>query len=314
MVYNALMTTKAVFFGVILIVWTGASSAHAWYPLLASRSILSRWPEPEIVGENRTHHLAAGETLMEVARRHGIGYHGIVRANPGLDPWRPGIGSEIIIARSGILPKGSGVGITINLPELRLYYVWQENGLYRVRICPIGIGREGWQTPEGLFYVLRKIEEPTWQVPMTIRQENPELPDYVPPGPDNPLGQFWIGLSVGKIGLHGTNRPYGVGRRVSHGCIRLYPEDIRSLYARVPLDTPVRILYQPVKLAEEDGLLFIEVHPDYLRRYDLTVDQVRHWPELNRWPGPVDVTALETALREARGLPVLIGLQKPSQH
>ncbi len=294
-----------------LLLWCfTASTVHAWYPLLASRSILNRWPEPEVIGENRTYVPEPGQTLMEVARRAGVGYQGIMQANPGLDPWRPGIGRAVIIPHAGIVPKESQPGITINLAELRLYYIWQENDLHRVRIYPIGVGREGWQTPEGLFRVVRKIEEPTWRVPVTIREESPELPEYVPPGPDNPLGQFWIGLSVGRIGLHGTNQPFGVGRRVSHGCIRLYPEDIRSLFARISLETPVRIIYQPVKLAHKDGLLFIEVHPDYLQRHDLTLDAVRQWPELSRWQGPIDATALDTALREARGLPVLVGLRK----
>jgi L,D-transpeptidase ErfK/SrfK len=304
------MTKKVILFGLLLLWCVAASTAHAWYPLLASRSILSRWPEPEVIGKNRVYVLGPGETLMEVAQRAGIGYQGIVQANPGLDPWRPGTSREIIIPRAGILPPESGLGITINLPELRLYYVWKESGRYRVRIYPIGIGREGWRTPEGLFEVLRKIEEPTWRVPMTIRQENPELPEYVPPGPDNPLGHFWVGLSAGKIGLHGTNRPFGVGRRISHGCIRLYPEDIKNLFARVSRKTPVRIIYRPVKLAEKDGQLFIEVHPDYLERLDLTADAVLKWPALRPWKGRVNTAALGRALQDARGIPVSIVLQE----
>lgn len=291
-----------------------AAAAQAGYPRPASMSILSRWPGPEVIGKNRLYVLRRGETLMEVARRAGVGYQGIVQANPGIDPWSPRPGTEIVIPRTGILPKESGPGITINLPELRLYYVWKEKGHYRVRIYPIGIGREGWHTPEGLFEVHTKIEEPTWRVPRTIRQETPELPEYVAPGPPNPLGLFWIGLSVGKIGLHGTNKPFGVGRRVSHGCIRLYNEDIRDLFARVSLETPVRVIYRPVKIAPQHGRLFIEVHPDYLQRFDLTVDAVRQWPELNEWKGHIDTPALGKALREARGLPVPIGFREKERH
>ncbi len=305
------MIGKVIFAELLLLWCLAASTAQGWYHLLASKSILNRWPEPEIVGENQTYVVGPGETLMEVARHTGIGYENVVQANPGLDPWRPGVGREIVIPRAGILPKASEPGITINLAELRLYYVWQEKGLHRVRVYPIGIGREGWQTPEGIYRIGRKIENPTWRVPITIREENPELPEYVPPGPDNPLGQFWIGLSAGKIGLHGTNRPFGVGRRVSHGCIRLYPEDIRNLFAQVSLQTPVRIIYEPVKLAEQDGLLFMEVHPDHLGRVDLTPEAVRQWVEVSRWQGPLDAISLDKALREARGVPVLIGLQKP---
>ncbi len=208
------------------------------------------------------------------------------------------------------MPKESGLGITINLPELRLYHIWKDNGRYRVRVYPIGIGRDGWNTPEGLFEVRNMIEEPTWQVPLAIRQENLELPEYVGPGHDNPLGLFWIGLSVGRIGLHGTNKPFGVGRRVSHGCIRLYNEDIRDLFARVSIETPVRVIYQPVKIAPKGERLFIEVHPDDLGRLDLTLDALQQWPDLTAWQGYISTHAIEKALREARGLPVPIGIQE----
>ncbi len=202
------------------------------------------------------------DTLSDIARRHGLGYLELSEANPGVDPWIPGEGLEIVLPTHFLLPPGPREGIVINLAELRLYYFPKGKG--RVITYPLGIGREGWSTPTGLARVTGKRPNPSWTPPESIRREHAEqgdiLPAVVPPGPDNPLGAFAIYLSMPGYLIHGTNKPFGVGMRVSHGCIRLYPEDISRLFPRVATGTPVRIVNEPYKLGWIDGRLYIEAH------------------------------------------------------
>ena len=158
-----------------------------------------------------------------------------------------------------LLPDAPRDGIVINLPEMRLYF-FAEPGA-DPETFPIGIGREGWTTPTGTSRIVRKTEAPSWYPPESIRAERPELPAVVEPGEDNPLGSHALYLDWPAYLIHGTNRPWGIGRRISSGCIRLYPEDIIDLFARVPLNTPVTVVDQPVKLGWWDGRLYLEVHP-----------------------------------------------------
>ncbi|BCR05568.1 L,D-transpeptidase [Desulfuromonas versatilis] len=278
----------------------------AWHPRLEADSIIDgRGPAP-IVGENLPYVVGQGETLIELARRAGVGYGAMVRANPGVDPWLPPPGKEIILPYAAILPLGSGPGITINLAEMRLYLVWDEAGSRRVRIYPIGIGREGRNTPEGLYKVISRAENPSWTPPPSIRKERPELPPVVPPGPDNPLGDFWIGLSAEGIGIHGTHKPLGIGRRVSSGCIRLYPEDIRDLFGRVKVGTPVRIIYQTVKLGVHDKGIFLEAHPDELGKSAGPLEEIAGQAQALGYDLRVDQQLLIDLVRQARGLPQMI--------
>ncbi|WP_169513263.1 L,D-transpeptidase family protein [Geopsychrobacter electrodiphilus] len=216
--------------------------------------------ETTVVGHDRDYITDSSDTLIELARRAGIGFENLVRANPGVDPWNPRAGTRLVLPSAVLLPSGAQIGIIINLAELRLYFFWDEAGVKKVRIYPVGIGREGWASPLGNFEVKTIIDNPEWSPPASLRQEKPELPGIVPPGPDNPLGSYWIGLSAAGVGIHGTNQPLGVGRRVSHGCIRLYPEDIADLVGRVRPGTPVRIVDQPVKQIVHAGILYLEVH------------------------------------------------------
>ncbi|MGE4544893.1 MAG: L,D-transpeptidase [Pedobacter sp.] len=205
-----------------------------------------------------------------------------------------------------LLPADIQPGITINLAELRLYYVWQEQSRLRVRVYPVGIGRSGWDTPEGSFEVIEKIVHPAWHPPASIRLENPKLPASIPPGPENPLGEYWIGLSAPGYGIHGTSKPYGVGRRISHGCLRLYPWDIRDLFARVKVGDAVRILWQPVKIGMHNGKLLMEVH-----RSDTISDQVLLEETLQRitqitGQGQVNRDVVEKEIHLGRGVPTVI--------
>lgn len=280
--------------------------ALAWYPRLEAEALFDPAASAPVVGSNRSYVLGTDETLIELAYRAGLGYEGLAAANPGVDPWLPQAGQSVLLPYQAILPTAAGLGITINLAEYRLYLVWEQAGRRLVRIYPIGIGAEGTATREGLFAVTAVVTDPSWTVPASIRAERPELPGTVPPGPDNPLGKYWIGLSLEGVGIHGTNKPFGLGRRVSHGCIRLYPEDIEDLAGRVGKGTPVRIVYQPIKLGLRGGQLLAEVHPDYLGRIDNGLEEVGRQRRALAWGGLLDAKALQQALQQARGIPLPI--------
>lgn len=259
-----------------------------------------------VLGKNSLYRLGKDETLVELANRTGIGFQALVAANPEIDPWLPPVGKDVVLPYSTILPPGTGSGITVNLAEYRLYYVWTEKGRRKVIVYPVGIGIEGWETPERTFKIRAKVENPAWTAPLSIRQERPDQPAFVPPGPDNPLGAYWLELGDG-YGIHGTNRPFAVGRRVSRGCMRLYDEHIRELFRRVPVGTPVRVIYQPIKFGLQDGELVVEVHQDYMGRVESPLEEAVIRKNALGWKGAVDLSALAAALREARGIPVPVG-------
>jgi len=191
-------------------------------------------------------------TLLDVARRYDVGYEEIAGANPGVSVWLPPANGRIVIPTRFVLPERPWTGIVVNLRERRLYYFPQakKGEAPQVMTYPLGIAREGWPTPLGRTAIVAKYRDPAWLVPKSIRDEprepgEPALPAYVPPGPDNPMGLHALKTGFGGIFIHGTNRPWGVGLRVSHGCLHLYPEDAAELFARVPVGTPVRIVDEP---------------------------------------------------------------------
>ncbi|MBL27916.1 MAG: L,D-transpeptidase [Rhodospirillaceae bacterium] len=212
----------------------------------------------DVIGELGVYRTKRDDTLHEVARRFNLGFVELVAANPGVSAWLPGEGTEVVLPTAHILPAVPHEGIVINLPELRLYY-FSEDG--SVVTHPVGVGREGWETPLGITKVVRKKAAPAWYPPESIRAEKPELPKVVPAGPDNPLGEYALYFGWPRYLLHGTNKPYGVGRRVSSGCIRLYPEDIEKFFPMVPIGTKVMVINEPLKLGWANGMLYMEVHP-----------------------------------------------------
>ncbi len=219
----------------------------------------------KIIGKSQVYKVENGESLIEIARKFNLGYNEIVAANPDIDPFLPPIGAIVKIPTTWILPEVALYdGIVINLSEMRLYYFYRLGSREFVKTFPIGIGREGYETPVGQFKIVQKLENPSWYVPASIRAEKPELPSVVPPGPDNPLGTHALRLSLNTYLIHGTNKPWGVGRRVSHGCIRLYPEDIPVLFGLVKKGVRVEIVRQPIKIGIKDNRVFIEVHEDDL--------------------------------------------------
>ncbi|MFO7765291.1 MAG: L,D-transpeptidase family protein [Pelovirga sp.] len=229
---------------------------------VSARQPIATLTSATLIGENYYHYVEAQETLIELARHAGVGYGALILANPDIDPWQPSVGAEVLVPRAAIVPDQARPGITINLAERRLYLIREGNSEAPIRAYPIGIGREGSDTPTGQYQVINLIAGPNWTPPANTRTERPELPAVVPPGPENPLGDYWIGLSADNIGLHGTNRPYGIGRQVSSGCIRLYPEHIHVLFHRAHIGMPVTIIDQPIKLGQKDGHLYLEAHPD----------------------------------------------------
>jgi L,D-transpeptidase ErfK/SrfK len=269
----------------------------------------------EVVGE-LSYYVTDGErTLLDVAREHGLGILDVSAANPGVDVWIPGREQLITLPTAHVLPDAPHEGIVINLAELRLYHFPSGGG--PVETYTIGIGREGFDTPRGTTRVARKQEKPTWYPTEGKRRDDPTLPAVVPPGPDNPLGDYAIYLGWPTYIIHGTNKPYGVGRRVSRGCIRMYPEGVAALFPRVKVGTRVTVVEQPIKLGWLDGELYLEAHPDLEQLEELESSysfRLRPAPDMTAailakagaaaWR--IDWAVVDAELVARRGLPVRI--------
>lgn len=235
-----------------------------------------------VVGLMLQHQIEGPETLVDLMRPYNLGYVELVAANPGIDPWLPADGSKIVLPTAHLVPDGAREGIIINLAEQRLYFFDPADG-GTTQSFPIGVSREGWETPIGETRIVRKKAAPTWYPTASAREEDPTLGRKVAPGPENPLGTHALYLDWPTYLIHGTNEPDGVGRRVSRGCIRLYPEDIIRLFEIAEVDTPVRVMNDPVKLARVGGAVFLEVHP--------TLEEMKQLEEEARLPEiePVDL-------------------------
>ena len=238
-------------------------------------------PKDDLYGEVQLTTAGKEDTLPDIARRFNVGYEEIVRANPGVDPWIPGVGRKIVVPTQFVLPNAPHEGIVINLAALRIYYFpkHKKNEPALVYTHPIGVGKVGWVTPEGVTKIISREENPTWRPSAGVRKEHAAnddpVPAVVPPGPDNPLGKYKFTLGWPSYLIHGTNKPYGVGLRSSHGCIRLYPEDIAKFYEAVPLGTPVRVVNQPFLFGWHDGQL-------YLQAYTVFEDDARNWSKAQK--------------------------------
>ncbi len=261
-------------------------------------------------GQTHYYVIRNDESLIEIARTFNVGYNEIVAANPGIDPFTPPPDTAVIIPSTWILPDmAEKPGIVINIPEMRLY-VFQEHGTSGVLSFPVGIGGAGRATPLGRFTIIDKIVHPSWYVPRSIRRARPKLPAIVPPGRDNPMGSHALRLSKRTILIHGTNRPFSIGRQATHGCIRLYPEDIARLFQLVQTGTPVTIIDQPVKITEWNGQVYVETHGSH------SANLLEPARKLLRGKGlyeKTDETLLKRALHERRGIPVNISPRR-KQH
>ncbi|MDO8290297.1 MAG: L,D-transpeptidase family protein [Parvibaculum sp.] len=270
----------------------------------------------DLIGMQTTYETRAEDTLPDIARRFDLGYVEIRTSNPNVDPWLPGAGNWLTLPTQHILPRATRRGIVINLPELRLYYFLSDR---EVLTFPIGIGKEGYETPLGSTTIKRKRMHPTWVPTASAHAETPGLPAQVPPGPDNPMGELALYLGWPGYAIHGTDKPYSIGRRDSHGCIRLYPQDIDALFSTVPVGTPVTVVNEPVKAGWSAGELYIEVHPYEGDADNIEIDGKASTPVtidaddiITTVAGDaaerVDWDAVEKAKKERKGIPLRITL------
>ena len=302
-----------------------SAPAHATTYTLSS-------PDVTVVGDDQTVTTVYEDTLYDLANKFSLGSEELIRVNPTVDPWLPGAGTKIIVPGRHILPPGPHEGVIVNLPEHRLYYFPKpKRGQPRVVITyPVSIGKMDWHTPLGLTRIIAKVRNPTWYPPASVRKEHladgDPLPAVVPPGPDNPLGAFAMRLAVGdgSYMIHGTNNPLAIGMPVTHGCIRMYPEDVAQLFPMVPIGTPVRLINQPIKVAWVDGELLLEAHPpvdDQGQSFEPDVDKFSQllqtavgnstvaidWDYarevLKRADGVLDTVGLEADLTAGQGAP-----------
>ncbi len=241
--------------------------ALALLPLLASAEVYDLPPVgSDVIGAVSTVRARADDTLVDIARRHGLGYEDVVIANPDVDVWLPGEGTEIILPTRFVLPPAPRRGIVLNLAEYRMYYFPKAAAGERpvVMTFPMSIGRMDWETPLGRTRVTQKVRNPAWYPPQSVRDEHAAdgrpLGRIVPAGPDNPLGARAMRLDLPGYLIHGTNRPAGVGMRVTHGCIRMFPEDIEYLFEQIAINTEVMIINAPVKMGWDGDQLLLEVH------------------------------------------------------
>jgi L,D-transpeptidase ErfK/SrfK len=287
---------------------------------LETRHVLLSSPKDELIGETQVLFSHYEDTFSAIGRQYNLGFEELRQANPTVDQWLPGEATPVYLPTQTILPDAPREGIVVNIPAMRLFYYSVEKSeadpavkVTKVSTHPIGIGTEGWGTPVGEATVTGKAKDPVWYVPASIRKEHAErgekLPSVVQPGPDNPLGKFAMTLSLKGYLIHGTNKPAGVGMRSSHGCVRLYPEDIEALFSRVNRGTKVRFVNQPVLAGWRDGMLYLEVHPGLSEEARDLAAEADHAiaSALARAgsvaPVEIDAAAVQQIVNEKRGIP-----------
>jgi L,D-transpeptidase ErfK/SrfK len=271
-----------------------------------------RRPVETVVGRAGRYRIRAGDTLLDVARYYDLGYGEIVDANPGVDPWVPPVGTTVVVPAQWVLPCCTYEGLVLNIPEMRLYFYERRPGTLLVRTYPVGLGRPDRRTPRGRFRIRGKTVNPRWDIPESIREEHirerGDARASIPGGdPDNPLGKYRLELTVARYSIHGTNVPWGAGMPVSHGCARLYPEDIAQLFPLVAVGAPVEFTYQPVKVGRRREGTFVEAHHDI---YGLGRSPYRDALAALKRSGlgdRVDRSTVAAAVKGSHGEPVRLG-------
>jgi len=307
----------------LVLLWAAPAGAREW-----SEEDFGRLPVPvytfvppdearpaearTVIGELSTFRPTRGDTFYDIGRYYGLGHNEMVAANPDVDEWIPAqSGADIVLPTEWVLPCCTYEGLVINIPEMRLYYYLPHRAgePRKVITHPVGLGRTQWRTPQGSFRITEKTVDPTWVIPESIRRERilekGSSEKLIPGGtPENPLGRYRMRLSLPLYAIHGTNIPWGVGMSVSHGCIRMYPEDIDRLYPKIPVGLTGEFVYQTVKIGERDEHVYVEVHDDVYGqqpgRWRHTVAEL----ESRGLLGLVDEAKLHTAVAEMRGIPV----------
>lgn len=271
-------------------------------------------PTDTVVGRVQRYRVRKGDTFLDVARYYGLGYEDLVAANPGIDPWIPKAGSELFLPTAYVLPCCTYEGVVVNIPEMRLYYYETIDGdrdHVRVRTYPVGLGRDEWRTPRGGYRVGEKTKNPQWIIPESIRREHiRERGDarraIAGGAPDNPLGRYRMRLAGTSYSIHGTDMPWGVGQQTSHGCIRMYPEDVEHLYPEVPVGTRVELTYQPVKAGRWNDVVFVEVHPDIYELSKSLAQSASQALVRAKLKKDADAKAVKAAVAEPTGIPVRV--------
>jgi len=268
-------------------------------------------------GETVTITVDQDQTLLDIAKRFNLGQTEIVTINPNLDRWLIKKGTVVRLPNRRILPDSPHEGITLNVAEYRMYY-YPADQPGTVRSYAHGVGRQDWKTPLGKTSIIKKVKDPAWHPPESIRREHAAngdpLPEIVPPGPHNPLGAYALYLNLpGDYRIHGTDidKIFGIGMQITHGCVRMYPEDISALYQSVDVGTPVYIVKQPVKVGWLNNVLYVEAHPDLEgeektqdERYAIALSLIRQ--ENNQVLPDFDQVILNKALKDLDGTPTPI--------
>ena len=285
----------------------------------ASRYLIEESNGNTVIGSTKIIYADERDTLLDIARNHGFGYQDMKLANVNVDTWLPDDGEEIVLPSQFILPVASMDGIVLNVPEMRLYYYppKEKGKLQEVFTYPLGVGREGWNTPYIKTIIVEKKVNPNWYPPKSILKEHEEagdpLPKIVKPGPENPLGNYAMRLGRRDYLIHGTNKPNGIGMRISHGCIRLYPEDIKELFSKVSLKTPVNIINQPYKIGVKNDVIYLEVHPfldEDKEKYENNLTSVIALiiKISNNRKYQIDMRTAYEAIKNPTGLPIAVGI------
>ncbi len=272
----------------------------------------------DLIGTITSYAVQPNDNLYKIAQQHDVGIVKLLAANPGIDPLKLKVGKILTLPTAHILPDAPRDGIVINLAELRLFYFADIDHVFSF---PIGVGKEGSQTPQGTTTVIRKKQNPIWTPPASIRAENPELPEQVLPGPDNPLGNFALYLGWPSYLIHGTNVPNSVGKRTSHGCIRLFPEDIEALFGLIEDGTEVTVVNQPYKLGWQGDTLYLEIAP--IQPIDLITGNLHFVQDNNQmiytaiasaatFTTEINWDVVANAIQHGSGLPVAIGTKQYS--
>lgn len=263
-----------------------------------------------LVGALATLTTQENDTLPDIARHYGLGYNDISLANPALSPWTPAPNSQVLLPLQFILPDTPHKGITVNLANMRMF-VYPKESPDKVFTYPVGIGRDGWDTPTGLVKITSKTENPSWTVPESILREHEQkgdpLPAVVKSGPNNPLGYFAMRLTVPKYLIHGTNKPYGIGMQVSHGCMQLYPEDIAVVFAKTRIGTPVQIVHQPYLTAWQGDMLYLEANKPLQDAKALTAQLFKQLKQVSvKRHAAIDWPKVAQVLKRVDGVPTPI--------
>ncbi len=286
----------------ILIIATALPAAAAGpYNLRFPAS--SQGCDPEaltVVGSIQHYRIKKGDDLLELARDYGLGYSELGVLYRNWDPFLPPVGAEMTIPTRWIVPNNHGNQIIVNTGEMRLYYF--VNNQTQVYTFPIGMGVLDFKTPQGKFRVIEKKVNPAWHIPKSLQAKYGMA--VMPPGEDNPLGEYKLTLSWGDYGIHGTAMPLGVGRLVSHGCTRMYPEHIKKLFPIVPMGASVEYIYEPAKIGFRDGRIYLSVHEDVYFKIRSMLLHVLNLLEQRGVADRVNMRKVMQTVEEQNGMPV----------